>query len=420
MFTRSNSRRATRQTRAIRNCQTYSLYRRTLRFEPLEVRRLLAVVTVTTLADTIDFSDGRLSLREAIFATNTVLGADTINFASSLTASGSATIVLKLGELKITDGLAIDGPGASLLTIDASGNDSTPTLKDGKGTRIFNFDDGTANSIDCSLSGLRLTRGDVTGSGGAILNVEKLALNQMTLDGNFSTSSGGGVYSSQSGIASSIAISSSLFAGNTSKDFGGGGVTVRTSGGASISILGSVFHGNSSSGDGGSLNISTSDDGQILIDNNEFSGNSTNESGGRGGGLYLTRNGAGDLLISHNQFSSNSTKGTTAQGGGAYVAHSGSGALEITNNSFSGNSTNGTVASGGGLYVTRGGAGDLLLSDNQFSSNSTKGTGAEGGGAYATHSGSGQLEITKNLFSGNSTSGNGTQGGGAYAPQRYR
>ena len=82
-----------------------------LRLEPLEDRRLLALVTVTTVDDTIDFTDGVTSLREAIFATNTVPGADTIDFAPALTAAGPATILLTLGELRITDSLTINGPG---------------------------------------------------------------------------------------------------------------------------------------------------------------------------------------------------------------------------------------------------------------------------------------------------------------------
>src|SRR5215471_4520027 len=84
---------------------------RRLRVEPLEDRRLLAVVTVNTLQDTVDFNDGVTSLREAIFATNLVGGADTIDFAPSLTSGGPATIALTLGELKITDDLTITGPG---------------------------------------------------------------------------------------------------------------------------------------------------------------------------------------------------------------------------------------------------------------------------------------------------------------------
>ena len=117
----------------------------TLRYEPLEDRRLLAVVTVNTLADTINFNDGLTSLREAIFATNMVAGADTIDFAPASPPSGPATILLTQGELKITDSLTINGPGANLLTIDASGNDPTPTLINGDGTRIFNIDDGTVH-----------------------------------------------------------------------------------------------------------------------------------------------------------------------------------------------------------------------------------------------------------------------------------
>ena len=66
---------------------------------------MLAVVTVNTLDDTVSFADGVTSLREAIFATNLVGGADTIQFAAALTAGGPATITLTQGELAITDAL---------------------------------------------------------------------------------------------------------------------------------------------------------------------------------------------------------------------------------------------------------------------------------------------------------------------------
>src|SRR5262245_46801848 len=74
-----------------------SAYRRALRLEPLEDRRMLAVITVTTTADTVNFNDGVTSLREAIFAANTVPGADTIEFAPALTAGGPARILLTQG-----------------------------------------------------------------------------------------------------------------------------------------------------------------------------------------------------------------------------------------------------------------------------------------------------------------------------------
>ena len=131
------SRRASQQ----RSTKRQPLWRR-LRLEPLEDRRLLALVTVNTLGDTVDFDDGVTSLREAIFATNLVGGADTIDFAASLTSGGPATILLTQGELAITDSLTINGPGANLLTIDASGNDPTPDVNNGDGSRVFNIDDG--------------------------------------------------------------------------------------------------------------------------------------------------------------------------------------------------------------------------------------------------------------------------------------
>ena len=104
------------------------------RLEPLEDRRMLAAFVVNTLLDNpsglSSDTDGFISLREAITAANTNLpfgdapagdaGLDTIGFASSLFASGPATITLGGTELTITDDLTINGPGAAQLTIHTS------------------------------------------------------------------------------------------------------------------------------------------------------------------------------------------------------------------------------------------------------------------------------------------------------------
>ena len=76
--------------------------------------------------------------------------------------------MLTHGEMAITDSLTINGPGAELLTIDALGNDPTPTQKQGDGSRVFKIDDGSAALIEVSIVGLRLTGGDALGDGGAI------------------------------------------------------------------------------------------------------------------------------------------------------------------------------------------------------------------------------------------------------------
>ncbi len=53
------------------------------------------------------------------------------------------TILLSLGELSLARSLTIDATGlASGLIINAAGSDPTPATNDGRGSRIFNVDDG--------------------------------------------------------------------------------------------------------------------------------------------------------------------------------------------------------------------------------------------------------------------------------------
>jgi hypothetical protein len=193
MATRRNSRSsARRKYRRARKSTLKSLYGRQLRLEPLEDRRLLAEVTVDTLADTVDLDDGFTSLREAIFATNLVGGPDTIEFDPALTAAGAATILLSRGELAITDDLTINGPGANLLTIDASGNDPTPDVNNGDGSRIFVIDDSSGAVLKTiSISGLSLTGGDVAIDGGAISSLENLTVTACWIIGNSAGRNGG-------------------------------------------------------------------------------------------------------------------------------------------------------------------------------------------------------------------------------------
>src|SRR5262245_10577972 len=82
------------------------------RLESLEDRSLPSTLTVTNLAEA-----GPGSLRQSVQAANVTPGPDTIRFAGGL----SGTIALKSGELSITDGLTIAGPGADRLTV--SGDD---------------------------------------------------------------------------------------------------------------------------------------------------------------------------------------------------------------------------------------------------------------------------------------------------------
>ena len=137
-----------------------------LRVELLEARHLLTAITVDTPLDVVDPNDGVTSLREAIAVSNNDLGPDEIFFAPAL--EGQA-LRLTEGQLTITDELAIVGPGADRLTLDASGSDPTPGTNNGDGSRLFYIGNGLPDvAPQVSISGLTLTGGDVADSGGAI------------------------------------------------------------------------------------------------------------------------------------------------------------------------------------------------------------------------------------------------------------
>ena len=383
---------------------------RKLRCEALEDRRLLALVIVDTIDDVIDFSDGKTSLREAIFATNTVPGADEIrfNFGESL----PAMILLKQGELKITDALTVFGPGPDLLTIDASGNDPTPTLDNGDGSRAFNIEDDESTShFHVTIAGMTITGGDASSRGGGIRSRESLQVINVHLIDN-AANNGAGAIEIVTTWPANISLESSFIVNN--RGWGsGGGILVALSTNSHLSVTDCTISGNRSSqtvADGGGMRIYTSGHVNVTLSRNVISDNRTSGTGGDGGGLHLRGNGGGALSMTNNQFLKNSTNGTGAEGGGAFLSWRGNATIE--GNHFELNSTDGTGAEGGGLNIS-GGGGALSINRNQFFKNSTDGTGAEGGGCYVSWST--DATITENAFFANSTDGTIAKGGGLYA-----
>ena len=146
-------------------------WRRRLSFEPLEDRRLLAIIPVTTTTDENN-GTGLVSLREAVGMAN---AGDTITF------SVRGTIQLLggsgFGQIAISKSITVQGPGANLSTVRAFDPDAGGT-NNSNGSRVFAVQDN-ASTLNVTISGLTLTNGDpaVSGEndgGGAILNSENL------------------------------------------------------------------------------------------------------------------------------------------------------------------------------------------------------------------------------------------------------
>ena len=377
---------------------------RKLRYEPLEDRRLLAVVTVDTVEDIVDLNDGRTSLREAIFATNTVPGADEIVF--DFDFDGPATILLTQGELQVTDSLTINGPGAELLTIDASGNDPTPDsthedgddTNDGDGSRVFSISDGIRqNHLDVVLGGLTITGGDAAFAGGGIFTYENLTLIDSVITGN---SVGRDIRDGDTGTGGGIAIFEPL----PPRRFSADESTVAFSSVAGkknrLTLLGTVVEDNSigeTFGYGGGIgirgNVEATISGSIVRNNAVLAAR-----GGYGGGINVT----GDLAIqiSDSKVVDNVILGRDAFGGGMAIGNRRTSQtvfeqVDIHNSVISGNSLIplplpeagfGVTGYGGGIYGLSANVSisDSVIRENQIGDFDTE---ARGGGILLSSSG---------------------------------
>lgn len=263
-----------------------------------ETDQRLFVVNTIDDNDDGNFTVGNFSLREAIGAANEVtVGTAHIIFAQELTSEGANTISLSLGQLEITNRMIIEGPGADRLTINAQGN-----------SRVFDVDDEViAVKQTVELSGLTLTGGFDTGSGGAIISQERLTVRDSVITGN-SAQWGGGIYNTEFGELTvlrsqltnnhaieplpgavgsggalynwggTVHISDSTISGNDSVSHGGG---ILNANHGTLAITRSTVSDNNATANGGGL---ANNDGNIDIVNSTFSGN---EASSYGGGLFI-------------------------------------------------------------------------------------------------------------------------------------
>lgn len=385
--------------------------------EVLETRQLLSGQTIVVNTTYDGPSNGQplntTSLRQAIAEANIDTIADTILFDSSLNGQ---TITLTQGELLITTPVTITGLGANQLTINGGwdGNIGSST-----GSRIFHIDDSTATVQDVTITGLKITRGNVlNGSGGAITNTENLTLTNVVISDSsvsnpnqYGSTSGGGIYNS-----GTITLADSTISGNTSSagySYGGG---ISNSG--TFTSTGNTISGNTTidqtAGYGGGL----SNSGTFISNNDTFTGNSAHTDSAvaqyvidlvRGGAISNT----GTMTITNGVLENNSASSSSNASGGAI---SNGGTLYTFNTSISHNiATSKETADGGGVSSP----GIYWSTNDTIALNTAEaivsGYAAYGGGISAA---SGTVTLIHTTISGNfltTATETGSSGAGLYA-----
>jgi len=273
---------------------------------------------------------GAGSLRQAIINANANPGADSISFDASVFSS-SQTITLTTGQLSISEAVAINGTGASLVTV--SGNNAS---------RVFSTAAAPTGAL-ITLFGLTITGGEVgifSSGAGIFVNDESLSLSNCVITGNNSSfGSAGGIqlYSA----AASLTLTGCTISMNTASGSGGG---ILIGGNSNVVITDSAISGNTAGGSGGGIWFSFG--GSLLMERSTVDGNKANS--GSGGGIYAFGS-AFIGTIRNCTVSSNSVLGGGQNGGGIVLI---SGAQMILQNSTV--AFNSATGSGGGISVISG------------------------------------------------------------------
>jgi Bacterial Ig-like domain (group 3) len=346
-----------------------------------EERQLLATFTVSSTLDTVTNNvPANGTLRWAIEQADLAGGTDVINFSPSVFGTaqtitfGSFNGAIPMSATGAT--ITVDGPGASLLTINGNNNGA-----------VFEVDSG----VTAAISGLTIT-GASLGGNGAVDDLGTVTLSNSALTGNTIS----GLY-----VAGTADVSDCIISGNN--NFSGGGIHVVASGTATIT--GSTMSGNDSAGGGGLWSAGTT-----TVTNCTVTGNS---SLGSGGGIYNS----GQLTVKDSTITGSDGTGVTNGAGSAYI----SGSTISGNSGFinGGNFTNsygatltvtsctvtgGTAIAGGGVYN----GGMATITDCTIAGNTASGQG--GGIVNGTLETKCVLILSDSTLSGNS-SGNGDGGG---------
>ena len=229
-----------------------------------------ASLTVTTLDDVVNDTDGVISFREAFAAANNktaslaVNGVYTITFSQSLTANYDADgdTVMDSYRVALSDEYGTTLSSASItLVIDGSIGTNRVTIAGPETYQLMNFTYGTITLQDMIITGgndistsggavkansnggvtIRnvLFTGNKAGNGGAAIYVGQGTLNIYDSEFTGNSAPNGGVFYQGSGT---LNVYNSVFTGNT----GSAASVYRSHGGSTATFVNSVFYGNNS------------------------------------------------------------------------------------------------------------------------------------------------------------------------------
>lgn len=263
--------------------------------------------------------NGTCTLRAAVVEANAAAGVDIITFDPAI------TLIQVNGQIPITSAMTIIGNPPSSPTI----QNTAPV---GTTSRVFNI-----SNVVVNLHQLAITGGNVTGSGGGILNAGTLTITSCVIEGNNANGAGG----TGGGIRStnSLTIMNSTISGNASIASTSGGISFA---GSNLTIGYSTIAANSSFGNGGGLNVSATVSARIT--NSIIN---SNTAGASSGGMFLNRG-----IVTSSTISGNTANGALAtEGGGGVRIQAGVNSVTFTSCTITANSApNTTMGSRSGVW----------------------------------------------------------------------
>ncbi len=267
--------------------------------EPLETRVVLSptIFTVSDPGNSTSGSGSSGTLPYVISQANANPNTDgsEIEFDSSAFSSSSPQTITLAATLELSETAGpemIDGRGAGTVTVSGGGTVS-----------VFEVGSG----VTATLSGLTISGGATSGSGGGLYNNGTTTLTNCTISGN-SSGSGGGVWNNGTAALTACTIS-----GNSA--FEGAGLYNISSGTGTMTLTGCTISGNSAEGNGGGgVNDGTA---TMTFTDSTISDNSA----GCGGGLW-NGGGTATLTLTACTISGNSATGVPAYSGGLYNTES--------------------------------------------------------------------------------------------------